>query len=171
MKFNVPRPVSGYVVYSQVAADLRTKYELAIDQETALNTKMAKAIRGGDLRSYDVHTDLPCDLPDHSVYVRASDIEAWLHAVGYPYAWEGAGSTASAKAQPGKGTGKRWTDELIESLMTRRQQLRAQPGCKNWAEKAAGEFGIDSSRARLLIKEYRERKEKQRNVSSWKQSA
>lgn len=170
MKFNVPRPVSGYVVYSQVAAELRTKYELAIAQETALNAKMAKAIRKGELRSYDVHTNLPCDPPDHSVYVRASDIEAWLQVVGYPHAWEGAGSTASAKARPGKGTGKRWTDAQIESLIARRDQLRVQSGCKNWAKKAAEEFGVDSSRARLLIRDYRERKAK-RDVSSWKQPA
>lgn len=166
MTNNVPMPVTGYVIYTQIALDIGEKNGLETGKQTALNLAIAAAIRSGQLRTYDTDTGLPLKASDASVFVRAPEVGAWLRSVGYRYAWTGRGSMASEQAQSGTGTDKRWNDSLIEELIAREVELE-RVGVRGWAKQAAKEFGVDPSRARRLKKKYRERREKLRNPGSW----
>lgn len=166
MTNKVPMPVPGFVIYAQVAADFGEKYGLEAGKQTALTLAIAAAIKSGQLRTYDTDTGLPLEASEASVYVRASDLEAWLENSGYPYAWTGLGSKASGRAQPGMGTAKRWDDSLIEDLIAREVELK-DAKVRGWAKQAAEEFGVDPSRARKLKKEYRDRRVKSRDPGLW----
>ena len=162
----VPIPVDGYVIYSQVALNIDNHFKIGADRQTALNLAIAKAILNGKLRSYDVGTGLPCEPGESSPYVRCDHVETWLKDTGYPLGWTGAGSHAHESVRPGKGTDKRWTDELVKALIQHEDQFKAL-GHRDWARRAAEKFNIDPSRARILKAEFRERIAKRRDVSSW----
>lgn len=166
MMKKVPNPVSGYVIYAQIALDIGVKHGLKTYKQTALDLAIAAAIRGGQLRTYDTDTGLPLKASEASVYVRASEVEAWLEKTGYAYTWTGPGSKASEQEQPGTGTEKRWDDSLIEKLIAREVELE-KAGVRDWAKQTAEEFNVDQSRARKLKKEYRDRRAKSRNPSLW----
>jgi hypothetical protein len=165
----LPRPVSGYVIYSQVALDLGQKYNLGSSRQTALNLRIADAIRKGDLRSYDVNTGLPCTNGESSVYVRPDDMQVWLEGSGYALKWSFSLPTAT-DLNRGRGTQKEWTDERIKKLIARREELKAQ-GVRGWAKQASKEFDISEGLARKIIREYNERTEKLEDTSKWKQKA
>lgn len=166
MTKKLPIPVPGYVIYAQIAADIGDKHGLVVGKQTALTLAIAKDIINGRLRTYDTDTGLPLEPSEASVYVRPSDVELWLERAGFPYAWTGLGSKASEQAQPGKGTDKRWDDSLIEKLIAREVELK-NANVRGWAMQAANEFGTDQSRVRKLKREYREKKTKLLDTSSW----
>jgi hypothetical protein len=166
MTDKVPTPKPGFVIYAQVASDVGEQYRLETGQQTALTLAIAAAIRSGELRTYDPDTGLPHDPPEISSYVRGADVESWLEKVGYAHTWTGLGSKASGKVQSGAGTGKRWDDRMIENLIAREVELE-RAGVRSWAKQAAKEFNVDPSRARVLKKEYRDRKTKLRDPSLW----
>lgn len=161
----VPGVVSGYVIYSQVAIDLREQYGLGPGRQTALNLAIAEALRKGDLRSFDVASGLPCPKGKPSVYVRPDDMQAWLVSIGYPLKWSSSLLNAT-DLNRGRGTQKEWTDERIKKLIARREELKAQR-VRGWAKQASKEFGISEGLARKIIREYNERTEKQKDPSKW----
>jgi hypothetical protein len=130
-----------------------------------LNLAIAEALRKGHLRSFDVASGLPCPKGKPSVYVRPDDMRVWLENNGYPLKWN-AGLPNADDLNRGQGTQKVWTDELIEKLIARREELRAQR-VRAWARQAYKEFGISERRAREIIREYNERTEKQKDPSKW----
>jgi hypothetical protein len=161
----VPRAVAGYVIYSQVAIDLGQQYGLGPGRQTALNLAIADALLKGELRSFDAVSGLPCPNGKPSVYVRPDDMQAWLVSIGYPLKWSSSLPNAG-DLNRGQGTQKVWTDELIEKLIARREELKAQR-VRAWARQAYEEFGISERRARKIIGEYNERTEKQKDPSKW----
>jgi hypothetical protein len=163
----LPTPVSGYVIYSQVAVDLGQRHKLESGRQTALNLRIADSIRKGELRSYDVNTGLPCPKGESSVYVRPDDMQVWLESIGYPLKWSTSLPTAS-DLNRGQGTKKEWTDERIKKLVDRREELNAQR-VRGWAKQAAKEFGISEGLARKIIREYNERIEKLKDTGKWQQ--
>jgi hypothetical protein len=163
----VPKPVPGYVIYSQVAIDLGKQYGLGPGRQTALNLAIAEALRKGDLRSFDVASGLPCPKGKPSVYVRPDDMQAWLVSIGYPLKWSSSHPNAT-DLNRGQGTQKQWTDERIKKLIARRKELEDQ-GVKGWAKQAANEFNVKERRAREIIRGYNERTEKQKDPSKWQE--
>ena len=161
----LPTPVSGYVIYSQVATDLGQTYKLGPGRQTALNLRIADAIRKGGLRSYDVNTGLPCPKGESSVYVRPDDMRVWLENIGYPLKWN-SGLPNAGDLNRGQGTPKQWTDEKIEKLIARRKELKAQ-GVVGWASQAAAEFGASERRIRQVLGRYHEQNQKQKDPSKW----
>ena len=164
----VPKQVSGYVIFSQVALDFVQKYNLGLGRQTALNIRIADALHKGELRSYDVASGLPCPKGKPSVYVRPDDMRVWLENNGYPLKWNASLPNAD-DLNRGQGTQKEWIDEKKEKLFVRRKELKAQ-GVKGWAKQAAKEFGVSERRAREIIRDYNERTEKIKDTSKWQQS-
>ncbi len=162
----VPRPVDGYVIYTQVALDFESRYKLGEARQTALNQAIADAIQRGDLRTYDVQRGLPNKRGDTSSYVRPDEVNAWLKSIGYPLKWNQGGVPGAEDRNHGSGTEKVWDDEQIEKLIKRRAELNSQ-GNKAWAADAAKEFSISARRASGLIKNYTERTAKRKDPSLW----
>jgi hypothetical protein len=162
----VPRPVDGYVIYTQVAIDLGNQYRLGLSRQSALNQAMTEAIKGGVLRTYDVHRGLPSKRGEISPYVRPDEVNAWLEAVRYPLKWGQGSAVRAEERNSGVGTLKSWDDTKIQRLIKRRQELHSQR-VKNWATAAAAEFDISSRRANDLISEFDERKRKRQDPSTW----
>lgn len=162
----VPRPVDGYVIYTQVALDFESRFKLGEVRQTALNRAMAKAIERGELRTYDVRHGLPNEYGVTSPYVRPDEVNAWLKSIGYPLKWDRGGAPGAEDRNHGSGTEKVWGDAEIEKLITRRAELQNQ-GNRAWAAEAATEFNISSRRASSLIKNYTERMAKRKDPSKW----
>jgi hypothetical protein len=148
--YEVPMPVEGYVIYTQVALDFGEKNTLGIERQTALNLQMAGAIKNGHLRTYDVGVGLPCEPKEATPYVRPDEVKDWLKSIGYPLEWE--------MDNPGqKGARRRSTlsPAETENLIKRENELRKQ-GVKNYAQQASEEFNIDPSAARKEKRKYQD---------------
>ena len=147
---NVPMPVEGYIIYTQVALDLGEKNKLGIERQMALNLQIAGAIKNGHLRTYDVGLGLPCEPKEATPYVRPDEVKDWLKSIGYPLEWE--------MDKPGqKGARRRSTlsPAETEKLIQRENELRKQ-GVKKYAQQASEEFNIDPSAARKEKRKYQD---------------
>jgi hypothetical protein len=147
---NVPMPVEGYIIYTQVALDLGEKNKLGIERQTALNLQIAGAIKNGHLRTYDVGLGLPCDPKEATPYVRPDEVKDWLKSIGYPLEWE-----MDKSSQKGVRRRSKLSPAETEKLIQRRNELRKQ-GVKNYAQRASEEFNIDPSAARKEKRKYQD---------------
>jgi hypothetical protein len=144
MTNKAPHTFPGFMVYAKVSADLAEKYGLESGKQTALTLAMARAIRKGELRSYDAGTGLPCEVSSPSVYVLGPEVSNWLQKVGYPYSLADSGSKSSNEQPPGQ---KKWTDEFYAEFEQKKAELKA-AGHKDFAKRAAKFFGVSTGRTR-----------------------